>query len=637
MPRAERDGDLIVVETRWTEKDLIKLIPGSRWDADGRRWTLPLTWPACLQLRGVFPDALDVGPDLTAWSWDEFTQRVTPSTELRTALTWPLRDGLSPRLYDFQVPGVRFLLTAGDALLGDQMGTGKTIQALEALRLLPDGLPALVICPNAVKRSWVEKAAEWCPGAVPYVVTGGAVGRRKILRTASDDPAALVVINTEAVRLLSRLAGYGSIRLARCRECDPRGEEVVTPARCEVHPRELNGFGFRTVVLDEAHWVKDPRSKQTRACWAVGSDPSVRRRWALTGTPIANHVGDLWSVMHFIAPSEHPTKSKFVDRYGLQSWNAYGGLDVVGLNPVNRAEFHAVTDPRFRRVTKAEVLPQLPPKIRSQRWVELTTNQRRVYRELEDQLVAFMPDGEVLVTPDNLVKATRLLQLSSSFAEVKEVPVRLTVLSKCRCYGAGLDEHSPDCRYGIEIRVTLCEPSPKLDEVEVVLEELGDEQVVITAESRQLIDLLARRLDRHRTPYGLITGAVSEYDRDRARETFSAGGTRLMLMTLGAGGTGLDGLQCARNIIFIQRSWKMITNVQGEDRTHRIGSEVHDAVHVIDIIARDTIEDRVQWPRLAAKLERLEEITRDRERLRASGVDVDAEYDRIVGSDLGEL
>ena len=171
---------------------------------------------------------------------------------------------------------------------------------LEALRLLPDGLPALVICPNAVKRSWVEKAAEWCPGAVPYVVTGGAVGRRKILRTASDDPAALVVINTEAVRLLSRLAGYGSIRLARCRECDPRGEEVVTPARCEVHPRELNGFGFRTVVLDEAHWVKDPRSKQTRACWAVGSDPSVRRRWAEKFSGKVGNKRNFWETIYYV-------------------------------------------------------------------------------------------------------------------------------------------------------------------------------------------------------------------------------------------------------------------------------------------------------------------------------------------------
>lgn len=644
MAHAEisEDGSAIVVTTKWQEKELIKLVPGSRWSQTNRIWTVPLTWPACLQLRGIFTVDLEVGPNLAQWSWTQKQRRIDPSLRLRNELTVEDPDpDVIGELYPFQAAAVEFIkVTGGQCLIGDQLGLGKTITALSAIHAM-EGLPALVICPNGVKKSWADKAALWLPEATIYLLHGSAAVRRRTLTEAAQDPSALVIINIESARLWSRLAPYGSVRLKRCIQCDPaHGDADLTPGRCEVHPKPLNHFGFKTVVLDEGHRVKDPKSKQTRACWAVGHDSSVQYRLGLTGTPIANHIGDLFAVMHFVAPREWPTKSKIVDRYALQAWNAYGGLDVVGVNPTNREEFYGVLDPRFRRVLKDQVLDQIPEKIRDVRWVEMTPKQAVAYREVERQLMTELEDGSLLTVENNLVKATRLTQLAASYATVEWIPQPLTVLSTCSCYGRGLNEHDPNCPQATKIQVTLAEPSPKLDAMEEILDELGsDYPVIIAAQSRQLIDLAAARFkkNRPRERFGLITGAQDEWERDKAIKQLQVGDIRAVLMTIDAGGTGVDGLQVADTMIVLQRSWSMIANTQLEGRIDRIGQRSQH-VKVIDIVAQDTIEETKLWPRLAEKFERLEEINRDRAKLAALGKDTeiwDLEEIQIMNSSVG--
>lgn len=608
MPHAERVSDVISVTTVWTEAELIKSIPGARWNAEHKYWTVPLTWAACLQLRGVFGADLTVGPELNAWSWHEVSQRIQPSIELRTRVD---RVGdYDDRLYDFQTTGAEFMRTSSGGLLGDDMGMGKTAQVLALLSQLikhnvGDALPALVICPNSVKTGWERQVQLWGTDVHVYVITGSAAQRRKILTSASKDPHALVVINIEAVRQFSRLSPYGSISLKRCRQCDKRhGEEELTAARCETHHKELNKLQFKTVILDEAHRIKEPSSKQTRACWAVAHGPTVKHRYAMTGTPVANHVGDLWSIMHFIAPDEYPTKTKFVDRYALLAWNAFGGMDVVGVNPQTREEFYKILDPRFRRTPKALVLSQLPRVVRATRWVNMSAKQAHAYTELDHRLITRLEDGQVLMSQNNLVNATRLLQLASSYADVEWIP----------------DPTNSDPGH-MKIIVTLAEPSPKLDAMEEAYDELGGKPVVIVAQSRQLIDLAAKRFKARKIPYGLITGAVNEYDRQVAIQRFQQGQLNVILMTIAAGGTGVDGLQHADTMFCLQRSWSMINNIQVDGRIDRIGSEKHDSVTIIDFITRNTIEEDTLYPRLIEKYERLEEINRDRARLIAAGVD----------------
>ena len=593
MPTASLLDDKIIVKTEWNERELIKLVPGARWDPVAKHWHMPLTWEACIVLRGVFGERLATDPSLSAWSWEA---RQKPRIDRLMAMRNLTR--LAPhdmpadedRLYDFQRVGSLFVQIANEAILADEMGTGKTIQVLNALNETAQ-YPCLVICPNSVKTNWAKEVVDWTEFGAPFVVAGGAINRKKILEEAARHPYAVVIVNFESMRLLSRLTGYGSVRLKRCRECDKKnGEATLRPSACEVHPKELNHIPFKTVIIDEAHRIKNPQSKQTRAVWAVAHQDSVRQRWALTGTPLANHPGDLWSILHAISPKAHPTRGHYVDRYCLQSWNAFGGLDIVGLNPANRDEFDRLLDPHFRRMPKELVLPQLPAKVRTTRWVDLTTAQRKLYDAITKQ-AAVMIDGVMVDVSDQLVSRIRLMQVASSAVKVT--------------YVDGKDEWS------------IHDPSPKLDELELVLEEHGERPLVVCAEQRKLIELAARRLDKLNISYGLLTGVISEYERKLTLEQFQAGKLRVLLFTLKAGGTGLT-MTAADTIVFLQRSDSMIDNRQAEDRVHRIGSERHESIHVIDIVARDTLEER-QIKTLTEKFMRLQEITRDRATIMAAG------------------
>lgn len=604
MPYADYDavtGD-VTVTSDWRYKELVKAVPGARWDARAKLWRLPAAWASLVTLRGVLGDELTVGDALTEFAWRLRREFVDPALALRSVLNSTSNAVPVEGLFPFQRSGVDFMRTAGSGLLGDEMGVGKTVQALTLLRVTDQALPALVICPNSVKYHWARLAATWLPEATAYVVDGPAARRRKTLKTALADPAALVILNVESVRLFSRLAPYGSVRLARCRVCDPRhGDEGLTTARCEVHDKELQAFAFRSFICDESHRIKDPKAKQTRAVWSVAHQPTIRYRWALTGTPIANHVADLWSIMHAVAPDDFPTRQKFVDRFALLGWNAFGAQTIVGVRPDTRAELFRLLDPRFRRTLKAQVLPQLPPRVREVRHAELPAGQLRAYRELERCLRTRTTDGELLVAKNHLVAKTRLLQFAA----------------------ANLTVAKPDPDDVTTWEVELREPSAKLDVLVEVLDELGvtardytGSPVLVAAEHKQLLALAGRRLDDLGVPWALLTGDVAPVDRERALDALNAGTIRALLFTSRAGGTGLD-MSAAPTLVNLQRSWSLVDERQKEDRNHRIGSERHDRVLVVDVVTRGTVEED-QVTRLHEKFERLEELTRDRAALLAA-------------------
>jgi superfamily II DNA or RNA helicase len=159
---------------------------------------------------------------------------------------------------------------------------------------------------------------------------------------------------------------------------------------------------------------------------------------------------------------------------------------------------------------------------------------------------------------------------------------------------------------------------------------------------RKLIDLAAKRFDKRKIPYSLIVGGMSDYERHTAIEQFKNGTHQVALLTIEAGGTGLDGLQVADTLFCLQRSWSMINNVQMDGRVHRIGSEVHDFVHIVEFVTDNSIESDKQYPRLAAKYQRLSEITRDRIRLMHAGLAQNEMYElnrqesRAMTADLTE-
>jgi SNF2 family DNA or RNA helicase len=621
-----QDGKL--ESTPWNDTYPIKQIPGKRWEKDAKRWTLPLSWSSCIVLRSQFGERLVVGKTLGEWSRGKRDRRER-ALSLREAMKpvepyFPVNDH-DEKLYPFQIPGSDFLVAAQNAILGDEMGSGKTFQTIAAMRRVDmimeefggGAYPALIVCPNTLKRNWEREIRQWLPEANPFVIQGSAAKRRKQIAEAVKAPNAVIIMNLESMRLHSRLSAYGSARLKKCTECDPKaGTPGLKPTACEAHPKELNAIPFRVCVLDEAHRVKDPNALQSRAIWNVFHGPTVNYRWALTGTPVANHPGDLWSILHTVNPEEFPAKTAFLDRYALLQFNAFGAMEIIGLNPARKEEFFTLVDPMFRRMIKAEVLSQLPDKVYVRHDVEMSAKQAKAYEEISDQLVTILEDGTVLVADGNLAGATRLLQFASAYCEVDK----------------GETPEEP-----ATWKVTLTDPSPKVDELMAIIKDNPGEPLAIAAEHRQLIDLAAKRLTDEGIPFAQITGGVSADERDKAVQAFQAGSIDYILFTYKAGGVGLN-LTRAKTMVRLQRGWSLVELKQGEDRIHRIGSEVHDSVTIIDLVTAGTIEE-TQIERLIAKAERLEEIVRDRVKLRKLGKDtahLDAEAARLEATSLME-
>ena len=556
MAKAELRDKRIIIETEYRERDLIRAVPGAKWSNAEKVWSMPFSWVNCKMLRAVFGERLEVGPELEVVAWREY-ERVQDVMRVRaTAMDVSRMLATGGGLYPYQEAGVSFLQRAGSAILADEMGTGKTVQTMTAIEEM-DAYPALIVCPNGVKRTWAEEYAKWLPHVSVTVVGGSAAKRRKQL----DELTQVHIVNWEALRYHSRLAPYGSIRLS-----DKEKEEG-----------ELNR-AWGTVVADEAHRAKDPKAKQTRALWAVGA--WARHRYALTGTPIANNPVDLWALLHFVAPDEWPARTKYIDMFCLTSFNPFGGLEVRGIKPDTAPLFFEVVDTRFLRRPKSLVLPQLPPKVWLTRYVDMTPTQAKAYKQLEAESIADVPGGTIL-SFDGLTDNTRLTQFASA---------------SCR-----LDEND---------QVVMEHPSSKVSALLELLEEMGDDPLVVFAASRQLIDLACEKLEAAGIKHGRITGSESELVRDVAKQDFMEGNTRVLLLTLGAGAEGLT-LTRAATICFMQRSWSLVENKQAEDRIHRPGQEA-DHVTILDFVAPATVEEHIVEA-LRGKADMAEEINRDQE------------------------
>lgn len=566
------------------DKELIQSLPGAHYSIQDHKWYAPLTWATCRALRGIFGEKLEVGPLLTDWAWRERRQRVDPAMQMRAAAD---ADG-DADLYGFQRAGVAFMTFVDEndraaVALCDDMGTGKTVQTIRALvKHMREGravFPAIVVAPNNMVIQWRKEFERWMPGVNAVVIKGSPKQRRDIISRGAD----VFIINYEGVRSHSRLAGYGSLRLKRCVVCDPTLADVASNSqfRCEWCPKELNRVGFVTVIIDEAHRMKDPLAKQTRACWALAGE-KTQYRYALTGTPIANAPHDFWPVLHFLSPVEFPGRTKYIDRYCLSTYNVWGGIVVIGLREENKEEFFSIVEPRMRRMPKEAVLPQLPKKVPTERYVDMSREQEKAYKQMKEGMIAMVGQGGLAVAQNPLVQLTRLSQFASAFATVND-----------------------------DGQVRLSAPSNKIDALMDVLGDMGDESLVVFAQSRQLIDLASARLTKEKVSHGLIVGGQKPDEREAAKDAFQAGKTRVILCTIAAGGIGIT-LTRASTACFLQRSWSMVDNTQAEDRVHRIGSEIHDKITIIDIISTGTVEERQKLV-LGTKGDRLEELVRDRE------------------------
>ena len=559
MPTIELHDNRIYVWSELHDRDRIKLVPGTLWDKDTQQWHAPLSWGSCLAFRGVFGQELQIGPQLREWAtqWRHYV--IEPALNLRPALEAPELMESEPRLFPFQRVGVRFLETVGTGLIADDMGSGKTIQLIRTVaRLREQNLikgKILIVCPNSMKFTWEEEWLNWAPEFEVSVINGTATQRRKAIAAEAD----VYVINWESLRLHTRLAGYGSIALT-----DKEKEE-----------KELNEIDWDVVIADEGHRAKDPKSKQTRALWAVSEDANFR--YAATGTPIESHPGELWSLMHFVSPENFPRKTKYVERYCNKTFNVFGGMEIQGLRADTAQEFHGIVDPLVIRRPKDVILPQLPEKSETVRYIDFTGKQKKAYTQMRKDMLAEVDGGDIAVALNPLQQFIRLSQFASAYAE--------------------LDDDG---------NVRLSAPSNKVDAFLDLLEEAAGEQVVAFAESKQLINLVGNQLEKQGTSHGYITGDVTPDQRAAAVRDFQEGRLRVMLCT-SAGAEGIT-LHSARILVFLQRFWSSIKNQQAADRVHRIGQDR--GVEIITFATLGTVDEHRERV-LVDKDQALQEILKD--------------------------
>lgn len=597
-------------------KNLVDTIPGRHYNSKERYWDAPLSYPVYLMLLGTFGHRLVVGEKYKKWIDDTYQNQIYPSLIMRDQ---PSAEGYS-FLYPHQNADVRFLTNIERGILASGLGSGKSRSAAATVRRLyemgKNPFPVLIVCPNSTKISWKREIEAVWPELKTVVVSGSMTQRRRQIKEFVGEEPCLIhnppedykpkgkkkpvctckghilIMNWESLRSHSKLAPWGNVSMTRCQACggaDPK----VSEAQCHAHPKELNHIEFNTVIADEVHKIKDPSTHMARSLRAATGD--AKYRIAMTGTPIANSVVDLWSTLNWLYPESFPAKSRFIDRYLISSLNPYGAMTILGIQENMRQELFNIIDPILRRMPKEVILPFLPPVVYEKRYVDMGTKQAKAYDQMQKRMVALLDDDQMVVSVNPVTKMLRMLQFASSYATAEDIKY--------------IDPETGHEKTKTE--VTLAEPSAKLDAFIDDLEEFEGHSIVVFTPFKQLLDLLGARLEKLGIPYGRITGDESSIERQVHMDNFQQGLIKIILATPGAGGTGIT-LTKADIAVYLGRPWSNIDSEQSEGRIHRLGSEIHDKITYIDYISSNTVEDKV-FDALDRKGYTLQEILRDEE------------------------
>lgn len=439
-------------------------------------------------------------------------------------------------LRPFQHAGVRFLVDNGKVLLADDMGTGKTLQALAAAAVT-GAWPMLVVCPAIVKLNWAREALTWFPGRSVSVLSGkpGAKSRAQSVRVrgetktlSSDGTGDVVIINYDILGAWIRV---------------------------------LSALEWGVIVCDEAHYLKTGTAARTKAVrlLATGWDTSakkkagngIERRWLLTGTPILNRPIELVSVLTILDRLRDFGGFKgFTTRYCQASHNGFG-MDYSGASNLHELNTKLRLGIMIRR-TKSEVLTELPGKSRVVLTVELEN--RREYQKAEADVSAWVGetsakegkflDGLVSLDPEARAKAiAERIRDRTAIAARAESLVRFTALKQLAAMGK------------LKAAMTW---------VEDFLE--TGRKLVIFAYHKEVVAHFAQALGAPS-----ITGDTSAQEREDAVMRFQTQPEcRILVCNIRAGGVGIT-LTAASDVLFVEQDWNPGVQEQAEDRVYRMG------------------------------------------------------------------
>ena len=406
---------------------------------------------------------------------------------------------LGGELHPFQRAGVRYALERRRTFIADEQGLGKTVQALAALEA--DGaFPAVVVCPASMKLIWEREAQKWLPGRTVEVLDGRASA------PVAGPAAEITVLNYDIL---------------------------------DAYVERLAGHGLRALVLDESHYVKNPRARRTRAAMELARAlPPGALRLALTGTPVLNR------------PEELVAQLRVLDR--LKEFGSGARLTRRFKNAASDDRLHwNLRAHCYVRRTKAQVLPQLPAK--RQETVPVLLSNERDYRMAESDVIAWLQtlpldlrtiDAKVAAAlrAEQLVRLNQLRQLAAK----GKLPTALAWIGDFRASG---------------------------------------EPLVVFAEHRA-----TQRAVMERFPDAAhILGSDSGVNRQRAVDAFqSEEGPQLIVCSMRAASQGIT-LTRASNVAFLELDWTPARHDQAEDRLHRIGQDR--GVTAWYLLAPETIDE----------------------------------------------
>lgn len=395
--------------------------------------------------------------------------------------------------------------------LADDMGLGKTVQVLAHLAGKRKG-PALVVVPRSLVFNWKNEAARFAP-ALKVLDHTGLARDRSGAGFANHD----LVITT-----------YGTLR---------NDAEMFAK------------FRFDTCVLDESQAAKNSESETAKAVKLIQAD----HRLALSGTPVENHLGELWSLFEFLNPG-------MLGRAGL-----FGGTS-VGRNPdaETRTMLAQALRPFILRRTKSQVATDLPAKTEQTIYCDLEGDQRKLYDELRDHY------------RQALLSRIDKMGLARSKIQVLEALLRLR---QAACHPGLLDKNRTS------------ETSAKLDVLLPQLQEIAEEghKTLVFSQFTSLLSIVKAKLDAEKVPYEYLDGRTR--DRQARVDRFQNDPEcKLFLVSLKAGGVGLN-LTAAEYVFLLDPWWNPAVEAQAIDRSHRIGQTK--PVFAYRIIARNTVEEKV--------------------------------------------
>jgi superfamily II DNA or RNA helicase len=424
---------------------------------------------------------------------------------------------LSAELRSYQREGVRFLSAcasfAPGALLADEMGLGKTVQSIAFLAGRAGQGAALVVCPTSLVDNWWSELTRFAPELRAVRYRGPK--RRDELPTLGAGDVLLV-----SYELLVRDRGH------------------------------FEGLAFATQIVDEAQVIKNARTRRARAVASI----DARFRVALSGTPVENRLGDLWSVFHLIAPGL------------LGSWPRFRARFAVPIerydNRERAAALQQLVGPLLLRRRKSDVERELPARTEVVHLVALSQAERELYQNA-------------------LVEARRAI----GRRRADDPGLRLHVLAELT-----------------RLRQLACHPRLVIDDARVESSKLaalttllGDllprgHRVLIFSQFVAHLRLVREELARRAIVCSWLSGSTPPSERSELVRRFQAGEAQVFLISLKAGGTGLN-LTAADYVVHMDPWWNPSAEDQASDRAHRIGQGR--PVTVVKLVAQDTIEERV--------------------------------------------